>query len=191
MAHMTTAADDSAEPLRGDTLAERFREGFRGHAAAVALVCAPTPDGPVGLTVSSLVSVSAHPAMVSFSVDRRSATGALLVESERLVAHLLTAEQAGTAAAFATSGAERFTAEQGWRWEGDDELPRLPGASTTLLGRRHQVVPAGASWLVLVEVDDVLPGRAGAPLLYHDRSYWTPGSAPLRISPLRAVPPRS
>lgn len=192
MARVSTSDVDrsAGAPARG-TLSERFRQGFRGHAAAVALVCAPTPRGPVGVTVSSLASVSADPAMVSFSVDQRSATGGRIVESERLGVYLLTAGQAGLATAFATSGAERFTAEQGWRWQADDDLPRLAEASATLLGRRHRVVPAGASWLVLVEVDDVLPGHAGPPLLHHDRRYWTPGPVPADVSRLRAVPRRS
>lgn len=176
MARVSTSdVDRSAGTPAGGTLSERFREGFRGHAAAVALVCAPTPDGPVGVTVSSLASVSADPAMVSFSVDQRSATGALLVESERLGVYLLTAGQAGTAAAFATSGAERFTGEQGWWTQEGEDLPRLAEASCTLLGRRHRVVPAGSSWLVLVEIDEVLPGHDAPPLLHHDRRYWAPG----------------
>lgn len=77
--------------------------------------------------------------------------------------------QADVAAAFATPGAPRFTREQGWE---PDPL-RLQGARATFHDRIAEVVAAGGSRLVLVEVTGVELGRSDSPLVYVDRTYRT------------------
>ncbi|GAB6898331.1 flavin reductase family protein [Kineosporia succinea] len=163
---MTSATPDP----HSESLNERFRAGFRHHAAGVSLVTCATPDGPVGLTASSVASVSAKPPMLSFSVARTSSAGAVLVSSERLAVTILGEDDVLVAAAFAKHGAERFTAEQGWE-DGDGGLPVLKTAPVTMWGRPGRVIPAGEAWLVLAEIDRVEFGPACGPLLYHDRAY--------------------
>ncbi|GLY29915.1 flavin reductase family protein [Kineosporia sp. NBRC 101731] len=152
------------------SLNERFRAGFRRHAAGVSLVTCATPAGPVGLTASSLASVSAVPPMLSFSVAHKSSAGADLVASDRIGVTILGEDDALVAAAFARHGAERFTPEQGWE-DGEDGLPVLKTAPVTMWGHPVHVLPAGESWLVLVEVTRVEFGPAGGPLIYHDRAF--------------------
>jgi flavin reductase (DIM6/NTAB) family NADH-FMN oxidoreductase RutF len=77
---------------------------------------------------------------------------------------------AEVAAAFARHGAERFTADQGWA-EREGGLPVLKTAPVTMWGRPARILPAGESWLVLVEVTDVELGPATGPLLYWNRAY--------------------
>ncbi|MBT0769530.1 flavin reductase [Kineosporia sp. J2-2] len=163
---MTSVTPDPA----GESLNERFRAGFRRHAAGVSLVTCATPDGPVGLTASSVASVSATPPMLSFSVLRSSESGAVLVSSERLSVTVLGEDDAEVAAAFARRGAERFTPDQGWV-DGDGGLPVLKTAPVVMWGRTARVIPAGESWLVLVEVTDVELGPAAGPLVYWNRGY--------------------
>ena len=168
-----------------DDLGDRFRSGFRRHAAGIAIVAAPTPAGPVGATVSSVASTSIDPPLLSFSLLRSSATAAALVAAPRLVVHLLAATQADVAGAFARTGAERFTAEQGWT-SAPDGTPLLAGASASYHGRVEQVIPAGGSWLVLLHVDRVTLGPESAPLVHHDRRYGTvqdlPPESPSRLT---------
>jgi flavin reductase (DIM6/NTAB) family NADH-FMN oxidoreductase RutF len=163
---------------RTDVLADRFRSAFRGHAAGVTVVAAATPDGPVGVTVSSVASVSVAPPILSFSLTRSSTSSLALLRSGRLTVHALAADQTDVATAFADRDGRRFTAEQGWTLASDG-TPLLAGATATLHGRIIQVVPAGGSWVVLLGVDDVSRPRTGAaPLIHHDRTYWGPGPIP-------------
>ncbi|MEI5676521.1 MULTISPECIES: flavin reductase family protein [Nocardioides] len=155
-----------------DELPDRFRSGFRRHAAGVTIVAAATPTGPVGATVSSVASVSVEPPLLSFSLLRSSTTAGALVDAGRLVVHQLAADQVEVAAAFASRTAARFTAEQGWS-RAADGTPLLAGATASYGGRVEQVIPAGGSWLVLLRVDDVTLGPEAAPLLHHDRRYWS------------------
>src|SRR5690625_3277206 len=59
--------------------ADSFKDIFSTHPAGVALVTATDESGPVGLTVSSVASVSPDPAALSFSLTsaRGSAAGIL------------------------------------------------------------------------------------------------------------------
>ncbi|UBU18247.1 flavin reductase family protein [Nonomuraea gerenzanensis] len=167
------------------SFAERFKAGFRRHAAGVAIVAASTESGPVGATVSSVTSVSASPPMLSFSMSRSGRSGPRLVESSQLVVHVLAASQAKVAAAFADRSAPRFTAEQGWTLR-KGRPPVLDGAVAAFYGRAVRVLPAGEAWLVLVEVDDVSLGEGAAPLLHHDRRFWSLGEA---LGPSAATAP--
>lgn len=171
----------------GGSLDDRFKAGFRRHAAGVTIVVGETPDGPVGATVSSVASVSADPPLLSFSLARTGTAGARLVGSTDLSVFVLGAGQADLATAYADRRAERFTAEQGWR-RGANGLV-LPGAVATFRGRPAHVIPAGSSWLVLLVVEDVELGTSALPLVHHDRAYWTPAPVPETRAqrPLRVV----
>jgi flavin reductase (DIM6/NTAB) family NADH-FMN oxidoreductase RutF len=151
-----------------------FKAAFRRHAAGVALVVCQGPDGPRGITASSVASVSAAPPMLSFSVLRSSKTAAALVPGAGIHVVLLGEQHRHLATDFATTGAPRFTAEQGWKTSGT--LPELPSAPATLRCRLAQLVPAGESWLALGEVTDVDLGRDGRALVHHDRTYVSLGT---------------
>jgi len=169
------------------SLSDEFKAGFRRHAAGVAIVVGETSDGPVGATVSSVASVSAEPPLLSFSLARTSTVGPRLIGCDQLSVLVLAETQVDLAAAYADRRAERFTAAQGWR-RGEHGLV-LPDAVATFRGRANRVVPAGGSWLVLLEVDRVELGSPAAPLVHHDRAYWTPAPLPDTRTqrPLRAV----
>lgn len=158
------------------SLTDPLKAGFRRHAAGVALVVGETPAGPVGATVSSLASVSAEPPLLSFSLSRTSSVGPRLVGCDALAVFVLAAKQADLAAAYADREAGRFTAAQGWLRDGGRLV--LPDAVATFRGRPGHVIPAGGSWLVLLEVELVEIGPPAAPLVHHDRAYWAPAALP-------------
>ena len=98
----STGAGDGA----GDEAA--FRSVFRDHAARVAVVTAVSEPGarPIGFTVTSLVSVSVRPPMVSFTLARASGAWKVLGSADRVAVHLLADDQADVARIFAVSGLE-------------------------------------------------------------------------------------
>ncbi|RUU84284.1 flavin reductase, partial [Mesorhizobium sp. M7A.T.Ca.TU.009.01.3.1] len=66
-----------------------FREAFRHHPAGVAVITADPGDRPVAMTVSSLISVSAAPPVVAFSLSMKSTSSEPLLRAETMVIHLL------------------------------------------------------------------------------------------------------
>ena len=71
--------------------ADDFKALFRGHPGGVAVITADAGEGPVALTVSSVVSVSAEPPLPIFSVSALSSASDVLSRAETVVVHLLDA----------------------------------------------------------------------------------------------------
>ncbi|WP_156761099.1 flavin reductase family protein [Microbacterium karelineae] len=151
-------------------LVDGFKAVFRDHPLAVTLITAVTPDGPVGLTASSVSSVAIDPPALSFSVTRATGTAGALLGAAALQVHFLTPDHLDTAEQFARSGGERFVDGQGWSIDVDG-APRLAGARARLSGRIIDTVAVGGSVLVVAEVTGVEAGEAGDPLLYVDRRF--------------------
>lgn len=152
------------------TVGEGLKAAFRTHPAGVAIITASTPDGPVGLTASSVASVAVDPAAIVFSVTRATGSAGAILGASTFVVHLIDDEHSDLAQSFAVSGAERFTPEQGWSELGTGE-PHLASARAALRCRALQTVPVGSSTVVIAEVLDVLSGPQGRPLVYLDRRF--------------------
>jgi len=149
---------------------EGLKAAFRTHPAGVAIITASTPDGPVGLTASSVASVAVDPAAIVFSVTRATGSAGGLLSADSFVVHLIDDDHSELAQRFAVSGSERFTPEQGWSSLPTGE-PYLPAARFALRSRALQIVPVGTSSVVIAEVLDVLAGPQGRPLVYVDRRF--------------------
>lgn len=152
------------------SLGDGLKVVFRDHPAAVTLITAVTPDGPVGLTASSLASVAVDPPAVSFSVTRATGTAGRLLGADNLQVHFLADAHVDVAGQFAVSGGERFTARQGWSFD-TDGAPRLAGARARFSARIADTVSVGGSVLVVAEVLSIDPGEPSPPLLYSDRTF--------------------
>ncbi|MEU8240904.1 flavin reductase family protein [Actinoplanes missouriensis] len=147
-----------------------FRQVFRRHAAGVAVVTTDAGRGAAGVTVTSLTSLSAEPALLSFSLTATSSVWPHIRDAGSAVVHLLDARHTALARTFATSGADRFAAPTRWRRLPTGE-PLLDDAAAWLriaIEHRH---PAGQSHLVIGRVEEAGLGDGRSPLLYHDGSY--------------------
>lgn len=160
-------------PRSSGGLAELLKAAFRRHASGVAIVTAVGPDGPVGLTASSVASVSTQPPALSFSVLASSTSGRVVAEAAEIDVHLLPSALADLADAYGRSVGARFVPEQGWA--ADDVGTILPDAVASLRCVPLARVPVGESVVVVAEVRDVRLGPVGEPLVYHDRTYRTVG----------------
>ncbi|WP_460798311.1 flavin reductase family protein [Microbacterium sp. GXF0217] len=149
---------------------EGLKAAFRTHPSGVAIITANVDTGPVGLTASSVASVAVDPAAIMFSVTRATGSAGALLAADTFVVHLIDDAHVDLAQAFATSGAERFTAEQGWRTLSTGE-PHLTAARAALRSRALQTVPVGSSTVVIAEVLEVLDGPLGRPVVYFDRRF--------------------
>ncbi|ALJ21700.1 flavin oxidoreductase [Microbacterium sp. No. 7] len=168
-------------PLRldGGLSAEDFKGAFRNHPAGVAVVTADAGDGPVGLTATSVFSVSAEPPLLVFSVSAMSSSTPTVLASDTVVVHLIGEEQLHIARLCATSGIDRFADTSLW-----DRLPtgepHFPSASTWIRGRVVEQLDAGTSTVIVVHALQAKapePGsedavaEASRPLVYHNRAW--------------------
>ncbi|MGO1538576.1 MAG: flavin reductase family protein [Leucobacter sp.] len=154
---------------------EAFKDAFRLHPAGIALVTASTPEGPVGLTASSVASVALAPMALAFSVTRATGSAGGILEAPSYLVHLLDLQHAEMAKVFARSGTERFTHEQGWETLPTGE-PYLPTVRVALRCESLQVTPVGSSSLVLAGVLEILTSDdvdSLEPLVYYDRAFQT------------------
>lgn len=153
----------------GPVTSDAFRSIFRQHPAGVAVVALRDGDRPVGFTATSVVSVSADPALVTFSVAGTSSSWPALSRASSLTIGFLAAEQVDVSARFATSGVDRFAGVD-WHWLPTGE-PVLDDVPAWIRGDVVERLPVGASHLVVVHVRETAQGRPSTPLVYHDRAY--------------------
>ncbi|GAA1005363.1 monooxygenase [Acrocarpospora pleiomorpha] len=147
----------------------RFRQALAAHASGVVVITAQAAGALVGLTVTSFTSVSLAPPLVSFYVDRASATWTSLKLADYFAVNVLADEQTELAAIFARKGIDRFANCLGWRM-GAHGVPLLDGTSAHLICHRHSVADIGDHILVVGHV--VEAGTTGGdPLLYHRASF--------------------
>ena len=158
--------------LTASTLgADAFKGVFRRHPAGVAVITTTVAGRPVGFTATSVISVSADPPLLAFSVDSASSSWRALASAETLVVNFLTAAQVEVSARFATSGVDRFA---GTDWSSlPTGEPVLTGSAAWVRGEVLQRTPVGRSYLVSVLAleSDVPSDPESGPLVYHDRSY--------------------
>ncbi len=177
-----------------------FKAAFRQHPAGVSVITADDGSGPVGLTATSVFSVSAEPPLLVFSVSSLSSSAPTITASDTVVVHLLGSEQLHIAKLCATSGIDRFADTSIW-----DRLPTgepyFTGNGVWIRGRIVNRMEAGTSTVIAVHAlessvsqaqteapaDPVrtesaaaaptpatpafTPSFDGAPLVYHNRTW--------------------
>ncbi|SNQ50412.1 Flavin oxidoreductase [Frankia canadensis] len=159
--------------------AAEFKAAFRNHPAGVAFITADPGDGPVGMTATSVFSVSAEPALLVFSASGASSAAPGILGSATVVVHLLGAGQLDLAKLGATSGVDRFADTSRWA-RLDTGEPYFPGAHAWILGRIVNRMSAGDSTVVVVQAlrtsappagDPAADAASSEPLVYHNRTW--------------------
>jgi flavin reductase (DIM6/NTAB) family NADH-FMN oxidoreductase RutF len=146
-----------------------FRALLRRHAAGVVVVTTPGVKRPAGFTATSFTSVSLHPPLVSFCLDRKASSWPAIATAEHVGIHVLAHDQEDVARTFATSGIDRFAAPVRWH-TGRFGVPILDGAAAVLLCRIAERIFAGDHAIVLAEpLDGEHADRD--PLVYHMGGY--------------------
>jgi flavin reductase (DIM6/NTAB) family NADH-FMN oxidoreductase RutF len=151
-------ADAPDEQRSREELSADFRAAFRHHPGGIAIIAAASESGPVGMTASSVASVSVTPTTLLFSLMRSSRSA------------VVNAAHADLARAFADSRAPRFTPDQGWDYLADG-TPVLTDASASLIGHVTHTVELGEAVVVVAEITEVRPGDPGDGLVYRNRAF--------------------
>lgn len=155
---------------------QEFKQVFRRHPAGVAVVALRHAGRPVGFTATSVISVSAAPPLLAFSLASTSSSWPAVSAAPTVAVSFLADHQDDVSARFATSGLDRFAAG-GWTSLATGE-PVIDGAVSWVRARVVQRTPVGDSYLVSLRAlqASVPADPAGAPgttspLVYHDRTY--------------------
>lgn len=156
------------------TVAEAFREAFRCHPAGVAVITADPGDQPVAMTVSSLISVSASPPTIAFSLSARSRSTATVLRAETVVIHMLRYPDLELARLGATPGADRFGPGIAWTRLPTGE-PRYTNVSTWFRARISGTLAVEGATLAAAELLEGATADLAAPeresLVYLDRRW--------------------
>jgi flavin reductase (DIM6/NTAB) family NADH-FMN oxidoreductase RutF len=170
---VATAPTETAPAATAGLSPEAFRMAFRNHPAGVAVITSDDGTGPVAMTATSVISVSATPPLIVFSASAMSSSTPTLQRSASVVVHLLTADELPLAQRAATSGIDRF-AGIAWHRLSTGE-PVFSEASMWLRCRVVDRIDAGMATVFIVEALDVhVAGEAAAerqPLVYQNRTW--------------------
>ena len=153
-------------------LAPRFRDAMRRTASGVAVLATDGPAGRLGVTVSTLCSLSLEPPSVIACVHRLSRTLPAILENGVFTANVLAEDQGRVAEAFAGQIPEfkhdRFAAANWLKLVSG--APALENALAVFDCRLGATFDYGSHRIVIGEILD-LTCRDVGPLVYSDRSF--------------------
>lgn len=147
----------------------QFRQLLGRFATGVTVLTTRTPDGrPIGMTASSVASVSLEPPCVLVCVDKTHDMHAALQAARYFVLNVLAADQEALSRRFAADSANRFDGV-GYR-ENDQGMPVLNGVLASIDCEKQEAVPGGdhTVFFGLVIGGTVTDRR---PLLYYRGGY--------------------
>ena len=151
-----------------------FKDAMARVTGPVVVITAYENDAPHGTTVSSLASLSLHPAMISVALDNASSLLDIIRRTQAFGVNILAVDQYDCAVRFAGPRQHRFT---GTEWEVCGGLPRLTGTSAWLECTIARDFAGGDHTLILGDVALCSIGD-NAPLAYSQRNYGALGILP-------------
>jgi len=144
--------------------AARFRHTMSRLATGVTIVTARVPRGrAVGITASSVTSLSLDPPMLLVCVGRDAEIHDVLLEAERFGVNVLAADQVGLAKRFADRGRQQL--EEGEVLASPGGAPLLPGSLARIECRRRARFDGGDHTIITGTVEWSEIGE-GTPLCY-------------------------
>lgn len=155
--------------------AERFRDALAHFATGVAVVTAPAPAGPHGVTVNAFTSLSLDPPLVLVCIERDTYSHSVLEGAGVFAVNILAAGQEDLSRFFSSAtrpeGPDAF---RGIAHRSDAHgAPLLDGCLGYIECRITAQYPGGdhTIFVALVESAEVVPERR--PLVYYNRGYHT------------------
>lgn len=149
--------------------AAEFRQLLGRFATGVTILTTRDPSGhPIGMTASSVASVSLVPPLLLVCVDRRHDMHAAMLAAPRFVLNVLAADQEAISRRFAAERPDRFDGI-GYM-ESRHGLPLLDGVLATIECEKQAATPGGdhTVFIGLVTGGSVTDRR---PLLYYRGGY--------------------
>jgi flavin reductase (DIM6/NTAB) family NADH-FMN oxidoreductase RutF/DNA-binding MarR family transcriptional regulator len=146
-----------------------FRRALGNFATGITVITATAPNGEkVGVTANSFNSVSLVPALILWSIDKRSGSLPVFEAATHFAVNILAADQIHLSNQFARPSDDKFANIAYTQGAGGAAI--LDDCAATFECEKYQIVEGGDHWILIGKVvafNDI--GRA--PLLYHQGSY--------------------
>lgn len=152
-------------------LADHFRSAMRRLSAGVAVVCCADARGPVGLTATSVTSLSMDPPSLLVCINRNASLRASLAINKPFSINLLGRQHADISNAFggAARGEDKF---RFGNWEtGISGAPILRDAIARIESVVDLEVEYGSHTIFVGLITQCYSEMAGDPLIYADGKY--------------------
>jgi len=150
---------------------EQFKLGMRLLAGAVNIITSAHGGRRYGMTATAVCSVTADPPTVLVCINKLATTHGILAKSKVFCVNVLRAEDWELSSTFsgATSGEGRFKSRDWTRLA--TGAPVLIDALVSFDCRVVKKVVHGTHGIFLGQVEQVLVGKPGKPLLYSEGQY--------------------
>lgn len=157
-----TSADNVLDP-------RQFRRALGNFASGVTIVTACGPDGrKVGVTANSFNSVSLEPALILWSLDKRSSAWEVFQAASHFTVNILASDQIALSNNFARPQADKF---EGIEYDsGLGGAPLLHDCSGNFQCANYQHIDAGDHWIMIGKVEK-FEDYGRSPLVYHQGGY--------------------
>lgn len=139
-----------------------YRDALGRFGTGVTLITTVTEDGPIGMTVNSFASVSLDPALVLWSVAKKSGRYEAFRDAQHFVIHVLAHNQYDMAMAFA----KKADAFDGSEWETNKENIPLAKKALARFECEREVVHDGGDHSILIGRVQRFAQRPGKPLIF-------------------------
>jgi 3-hydroxy-9,10-secoandrosta-1,3,5(10)-triene-9,17-dione monooxygenase reductase component len=152
--------------------AEEFKNVMARVAATVTIVTAPGDEGPVGLTATAFMSVSADPAIVLVCIDKSTASLQTMLYASGFTVNLMPEGTEDEAMLFAKHGADKFGGSEWSVSAVGGAGPVLADAYAHLECTTIDRTEMGDHWVIYGEVDaTAIADSAASPLVWLGRGF--------------------
>jgi flavin reductase (DIM6/NTAB) family NADH-FMN oxidoreductase RutF/DNA-binding IclR family transcriptional regulator len=160
-----------AEQTQGSAVIDPglFREVMGNYPTGVVIATAMSPDGPVGITLGSFVSVSLDPPLVAIIPGKSSSTFPRIRETGSFCVNVLSDSQEHVCRTFASKSLDKFS-DVSWT-PAPSGAPLLEGAVAWIDCDVQEIVDAGDHYIVLGRVTSLSAGEPTLPLLFLQGGY--------------------
>lgn len=146
-----------------------FRRALGNFACGVTIVTACDPDGQkVGVTANSFNSVSLDPALILWSLDKRSSAWETFLRASHFCVNILAYDQIELSNHFARPQEDKFRGIP--HLSGLGRAPLFEGCAGNFQCSHFQHIDAGDHWILIGKVE-AFEDFSRAPLAYHQGSY--------------------
>lgn len=146
-----------------------FRRALGNFATGVTIMTAQNAQGEkVGVTANSFNSVSLDPALILWSIDKRSSSYAVFADATHFAVNILSADQIDLSNKFARSKDDKYANVEFDLGAGN--APVLKECSAVFECERYDILEGGDHWIILGRVVN-FQDNGRSPLLYHQGAY--------------------
>lgn len=150
---------------------EYFKEAMRNLVSGVTVISTRGDDGQLlGLTASSLTSVSLTPPLILFCLNSKSHSLNPIQTGKKFAISLLSEEQEDIARHFASSNINKF-AEIDYTIGEFSFCPLINGANFWIECHLHADHDGGDHRIIIGKVENLIAGKQKRPLAYYNRDY--------------------